>query len=281
MDEVSALFYAILTGVFIFMFAIMLVFHIFKAIGMQKVAKARGLKNGWLAWIPLINSYTLGEIADDINIKKGKTTYFSWINLTYSVISSAISAFVALPSIRVLMNVIVEIPRMIQDDLDTEAYINENLSPYTGMSWLNILIALAGKALLIFIIYYISKEYSPEASVVITVVSAIFGDIVVTFYLFSIRNKQPAVVDYGYNNGYQAPFYGYPGNQPPPFGNNNGSANGWNGTGSVLDSGADVFASPPNFNGQPPANQSTQQDAPPSSGINQPQNPDNIPPQGK
>lgn len=54
----------VLLLVLMLVLAFSLVLYIFKAIGMYSIAKRRGLRNAWLAWIPVGNSWILGSISD-------------------------------------------------------------------------------------------------------------------------------------------------------------------------------------------------------------------------
>ena len=52
-----------------------LVVYIFTALALYTIAGRRGIKNPWLAWIPVVNLWTLGAIADDYRIRAhGKKT---------------------------------------------------------------------------------------------------------------------------------------------------------------------------------------------------------------
>lgn len=46
--------------------------HFVQAYGLSRMAKACGLKRPWLAWIPVANSYTVGEIAKCNALKQRK-----------------------------------------------------------------------------------------------------------------------------------------------------------------------------------------------------------------
>ena len=52
---------------------LMLVFFIFTAIGLYAIAKRRGIDHAWMAWVPVLNSWTLGCISDQYQyLIKGK-----------------------------------------------------------------------------------------------------------------------------------------------------------------------------------------------------------------
>lgn len=59
--------------VFIRFVAVYALCHIFKAIGLYWIAKRRNLRHPWLAWLPLLNLWTLGSISDQYRyVTEGK-----------------------------------------------------------------------------------------------------------------------------------------------------------------------------------------------------------------
>lgn len=65
-------------------FAFMLSFiltYVFSSIAFYRFMKNRNLDNAFLAWIPIVNVYTIGKVCDDINESKSKNTHFSVIML--------------------------------------------------------------------------------------------------------------------------------------------------------------------------------------------------------
>ncbi|MEA1925666.1 MAG: DUF5684 domain-containing protein [Patescibacteria group bacterium] len=55
--------FAILGGVFLFMLIVSLVFYIYLAISLMKIAKKSNTPNAWLAWIPILNVILMLQIA--------------------------------------------------------------------------------------------------------------------------------------------------------------------------------------------------------------------------
>ena len=47
--------------------------YVLSAIGLQTIAKRRGIRNGWLAWLPVVNCWILGSVSDQYQyLVKGK-----------------------------------------------------------------------------------------------------------------------------------------------------------------------------------------------------------------
>jgi uncharacterized membrane protein YecN with MAPEG domain len=63
-EEVLATVMAILLGVLGVVLVFSLIFWIISALSLQSIARRRGIRNAWLAWIPVGNQWILGSIAD-------------------------------------------------------------------------------------------------------------------------------------------------------------------------------------------------------------------------
>lgn len=52
-------------GTIVFFLLLMVVVYIFGAIGLYTMAKRANIQNEWLAFIPIVNTYIIGELIDD------------------------------------------------------------------------------------------------------------------------------------------------------------------------------------------------------------------------
>lgn len=168
--------------------------YIFSSIAYYQISKRRGYQKPWLAWIPFAREYLVGAIADDINIKCGKKTYFGWIYLGLSVLSSTST-----------MAVLRDLQRL------STGYGFSVGSPMTSLA------GLAATIVYFLILYRIYKDYIPTQTTLMMVLSVIFS-FITPFVLFAIRNR-PSIScgQYGYQgpggyNGYGG-YGGYNGNQ--------------------------------------------------------------------
>ena len=67
--------------------------YIMGGIALMDLSKRRGIKNGWLAWIPVTTAYVVGQIADDhLEKTAGKKTVFGKLLLWGSVAINAVLA---------------------------------------------------------------------------------------------------------------------------------------------------------------------------------------------
>lgn len=66
--------------------AVFLVIYILNAIGLYKMAKNRGMSEAWLAWIPVLNSYVIGNLACPMNFSGKRRNKFGTVLLTLKLI---------------------------------------------------------------------------------------------------------------------------------------------------------------------------------------------------
>ena len=194
-DPAAAGILAVLGGFLIVILLIGLLAYILFALGLSRIAKLRGLDNSFLAWIPVAQSYLLGQVADDICSRQGKQTNYRTILLVLNIVSIAGGLIPIIGSLAAFGCSI--------------AYV--------------VFQAIA--------LYAIYKDYSPDNAVIMLVTSIIFT--ISWIFLFAIRNKQPVTLGGGqYPGGPGAPggyngynpyqnYNGYqnaPGSCPPPAG---------------------------------------------------------------
>lgn len=93
---------AVLTGILVFALvalALSILFYVFNALGFYTVAKRRGIREPWLAWIPVANLWVMGCISDQYQyVVKGKVTNRRKILLGLSIGSFAVSMVMSMIS---------------------------------------------------------------------------------------------------------------------------------------------------------------------------------------
>ena len=90
-EEVLARVMAILLGVLGVVLVFSLIFWIISALSLQSIARRRGIRNAWLAWVPIGNEWILGSIADQYqHLIQGKITarrkLLVWLNVGYAML---------------------------------------------------------------------------------------------------------------------------------------------------------------------------------------------------
>jgi uncharacterized membrane protein len=82
----DAIFGTAMIGVFVFLFLIGFICYIFLSIGLMKMGENLGVKNAWLAWIPIGNFYVIGEIVTS-KLKGNGGKYALWAAIGMIVLS--------------------------------------------------------------------------------------------------------------------------------------------------------------------------------------------------
>ena len=90
-EEILATVMAILMGVVGVVLVFALIFWIISALSLQSIARRRGIRNAWLAWVPVGNEWILGSIADQYqHLIQGKITarrkLLVWLNVGYAML---------------------------------------------------------------------------------------------------------------------------------------------------------------------------------------------------
>lgn len=71
---------------------ISLITYVLLAVGLHSMAKRRGIRNAWLAWIPVVNVWVLGCISDQYRyVAKGQNKSKRKLLLTLNIISQVVA----------------------------------------------------------------------------------------------------------------------------------------------------------------------------------------------
>mgnify|MGYP000845734509 FL=1 len=181
---------AVVSLIFLVLMVYWIISYIFSSIAYYKISKRRGYQRPWLAWIPFARNYLYGAIADDINIKRGKKTYFGWILLVLNLCSTGALAFLL-------------------GDLRAGGHIG--MGGYIiGSPWSS-LIGLATTVLYYIALSVIYRDYMRGQITLMLVLSIVFP-FISPFVLFSIRNKPSVSCGEAAYGGFDG-FGGYGGYQ--------------------------------------------------------------------
>ena len=162
--------------------ALGIIAYIFTSLSLYKIAQNRRIPNPWMAWIPIVNGYLLGNIADDINAYSNKNSNYKIILLVTNIITSGVGGIMF-------------------------AVISTTLNDGSHFTLILRLILLAQTIIQLFALYIIFKDYKPNSAVVYLIL-CIFIPISLPFILYSLRNKPSISMSYAYYNNNQNP-YGY------------------------------------------------------------------------
>ena len=155
---------------------ILLVCYIFRSIGLYTIAKNRGIKNPWLAWIPIGDRWIAGSIADQYRyVAKGEVTNRRKIILGLSIAS---------PIIGYIATGIIDTMIMMSGDASGAV-----LGASGTLGLVNSILGIASFVFWQIAMYDLYTSCNPEKNVLFLVLGIIFG-FLEPFFIFFNRNRE-------------------------------------------------------------------------------------------
>lgn len=214
--------------------------YILLALGLYTVAKRRGIRNSWLAWIPFGQSWMLGCVSDQyqhvaMGRKKNKRTLLLWLDVINTVMT-VITVILLVRGLSVLFRYVDMDAFMLHGEEYLYGDMFEHLTDDQLMQIASAMIPMLLPALIMsgvtitltvfkyIALYDLYRSCEPAYAAVYTVVSIVFGTIAMGVLVLLCRNKDHGMQPrqpFGYGqNGYLPPEQNW---QPPqdPWRNNN------------------------------------------------------------
>lgn len=164
-----------------------IVTYVFQSLGMYTIAKRRGIKNPWLAWLPVVSYWISGSISDQYRyVVRGQVRYFRVIMVALSAAGVVLSGLSSAASSAVLLEALEYIAAE-----DTETALQLLSAAGTG-SFLSLLGSVTQLALFVFwqiALYDLYTSCDPKNNVLFLVLGIIFS-FLVPFFIFANRNKE-------------------------------------------------------------------------------------------
>ena len=205
---------------FLIVYLIMMLFYsafgilsyVLNSLGTYTIASRRGIKNAWLAWIPLGSSWILGSISDHYQAAKGKIKRKRVVLLTLEIILYVV-LFMVMGSLFGMVFQMISYGDATITDQQAMEMMGSMGSVFVGY------FAMFGIAIALMVVYYfclydLYNSCRPENSVLYLVLSILIS-FITPFLIFSCRKKDlgmPAPQPQ-YQPQYQPPVYG----QQPPW----------------------------------------------------------------
>ncbi len=162
--------------------------YVLTALALYTIAKRRGINKPWLAWIPVLDVWILGSIADQYRyVAKGEIKSKRKALLTLNILMAVLSAVV----IGVAISMVVGLIGSAMYGASEEELLQQFIGPVLGVAGLSL--PLAGVAIAYAVIYFMAlydvyTSCDPSNSVLFLVLSIVFGVTKPIFLLVS-RNK--------------------------------------------------------------------------------------------
>lgn len=182
--------YLLLLG--LFALAVGLVFYLLQAVGLYKMGKTVGVSAPWLAFIPVVNVFALGKIAETPTEGK-KPMKYGTILLLLNISSSLISNIMSFRIVNKIVEVISQF-----DETNIEDFILDIAVTASETSVLTSVLSVIYVIFYYIALYKVFKLFSPDNATVFLVLSILFG-IALPIIIFCLRNKPIHI--FGMGNG--------------------------------------------------------------------------------
>lgn len=167
---------------------ISLAVYVFTALGLYTLAQRRGLRNPWLAWVPVANVWILGSLSDQYRyVVRGQVRSKRKVLLTLNIISAVMGLVMTV----VIVAAVVRWVFSFQAGASETEIVNAILGSVMGVlalcvPWAGV--AIASAVLSYMALYDIYTSCDPANNTVYLVLSILFG-FTQAIFLFLCRNR--------------------------------------------------------------------------------------------
>ena len=162
--------------------------YVFTALGLYTLAQRRGLRNPWLAWIPVANVWILGSLSDQYRyVVRGQVRSKRKVLLTLNIISAVMGLVMTV----VIVAAVVRWVFSFQAGASETEIVNALMGSIMGVlalcvPWAGV--AIASAVLSYMALYDIYTSCDPANNTVYLVLSILFG-FTQAIFLFLCRNR--------------------------------------------------------------------------------------------
>lgn len=165
--------------------------YVLSALAFYAIARRRGLNHPWLAWIPVVNCWLLGSVADQYRyVVKGENKSKRKVLLTLSILKGVFALAVAVAAVTMLGGAIGTVGRGYYFEPE-DLLLTQMLGPV--LTILGLALPLAGVSIAYAVVRYMAlydvyKSLDPSNCVMYLVLSIVFN-VTEPFFLFFNRHK--------------------------------------------------------------------------------------------
>ena len=162
--------------------------YVLRAIGVYTIAKRRGIKRPWMAWVPVVDQYMLGCVSDQYQYvvkgkNKSKRNVLLWLNIGMVLLSlGVIVSYVVLA---------VNVAQAMMRGATENDLMQLAMSPAAGMLGMSLPMLILSIVTAVFrymALYDLYTSCTPMNNVMFLVLSIVFN-VTEPFFIFFSRNK--------------------------------------------------------------------------------------------
>ena len=180
--------------------------YVLTALALYTVAQRRGLKNPWLAWIPVADDWLLGSISDQYRyLVRGENRSKRKILLILRILSMVLAVVMLCMAIGMTAGIVTSAIRGVSE----EELIGQIMGPILGL--LGVYVPTIGITIAYIIIRYMAlydiyRSLDPKNSVLFLVLSILIN-VTEPFFLFFSRNRDDGMPPRKQQPVYREPVY--------------------------------------------------------------------------
>ena len=176
---VVGIFMGIMMAFYLLLIAMGIVFYILQSMGLYTMAKRRGIRKPWLAWIPMGDVWIIGSLSDQYQyVKMGKVTNRRKVLLILYILVLAVVALIFGSMISAMVNI------ALSNDGAAVMGFGGMMLGYLGIFATSIVMLVFEYIAL----YDIFRSCSPDNSVLYLILGILFP-VTLPFFLFFSRKK--------------------------------------------------------------------------------------------
>lgn len=165
-----------------------LITYIFESVGLYTLAKRRGIKHAWLAWVPVGNSWLLGCIADQYRyVAKGEVKNRRTILLVASVAGAVLGAAYTVSGLGGMVGFAEQMMYSGSQAMEGIA-AGGAMAGSVLISLLNSVVSIVTLVFWHIALYDLYTSCNPKNNVVFLVLGIVFS-FLTPFFIFANRNK--------------------------------------------------------------------------------------------
>lgn len=181
---------AIVLVAYLLTFGLMIVMYILQSLGIYTIAQRRGIKNPWMAWLPVTNMWILGSISDQYRyVALGQIRNRRKVLLGLNIAVLALGLVFFCLYIGLIVKLVLQIPEL--EYMHEEQILQMVMMPAIGSlvvclaMWV---LAVIGAVFQYVCLYDLYASCSPDNKVLFLVLSIIIN-VTMPFFVFACRNK--------------------------------------------------------------------------------------------
>lgn len=160
--------------------------YVLSAVAIYTIARRRGLRKPWLAWVPVVNCWLLGSLSDQYHyVVKRENKSKRKVLLVLNILSAVFSAVIAVLAVQALTTVFGGSYRY---EAELLRRVWHPLMGILGLCLPLVGVGIAEAVIRYMALYDVYKSLDPANSVMYLVLSIVFR-IPEPFFLFFNRNK--------------------------------------------------------------------------------------------